>query len=68
MADISAFSNTSFDASGWVNSVLKNKPEGESLESYLASLAMKIHVVSQEYTDQLENGLDKLYNYLSKYI
>lgn len=56
MADISAFSNTSFDPSAWINSVLKNKPEEESLESYLAGLAMKVHVVSQEYTDQLENG------------
>lgn len=57
MADISAFSNASFDACAWVNSVLKNKPEEESLESYLASLAMKVHVVAQDYTDQLENGL-----------
>ena len=57
MADISAFSKASFDPSSWVNSVLKNKPEEESLESYLAGLAMKIHVVAQDYTDQLENGM-----------
>lgn len=63
MADISAFSNATFNPSAWINSVLKNKPDEESLESYLASLAMKIHVVSQDYTDQLENGNLRYYFY-----
>ena len=58
MADISAFSNPTFDPSAWINSVLNNKPDEEPLESYLATLAMKIHVVAQDYTDQLENGLN----------
>jgi hypothetical protein len=56
MADISAFSSSSFDPTAWVNSALANLPEGEAPEAFLAALAMKVHVVAQDYADQLENG------------
>lgn len=57
MADLTAFSNNTFDTTVWINNSLRDRPEEESLEAYLASLAMKLHIISQDYTDQLETGL-----------
>ena len=57
MADLTAFNNETFDSVSWVINSLKEKAEDESLESYLASLAMKLHIISQDYTDQLETGM-----------
>ena len=57
MADFSSFSSSSFTTSDWINNAVKEKNEEESLESYLAQLAMKLHIISQDYTDQLETGL-----------
>ena len=57
MADLSAFNNENFGTIAWINSALRDKAEEESLESYLASLAMRLHILSQEYTDQLETGM-----------
>ena len=56
-ADFSAFSNQTFDAASWINSTVSECPEDEALESFLASLAMKLHIISQDYTDQLETGM-----------
>lgn len=57
MADLSSFSNSSFNSQEWINTVLNDRPEEEALESFLASLAMKLHILSQDYTDQLETGM-----------
>ena len=57
MADFSAFSSGSFQVSNWINNSLNEKNDEESLESYLAQLAMKLHIISQDYTGQLETGL-----------
>ena len=57
MADLTAFSSGSFDTTSWINNSLRDRPEEEPLESYLASLAMKLHIISQDYTDQLETGI-----------
>lgn len=56
MADLSSFSSTNYHVSTWINNALKEKPDDEALESYLAQLAMKLHIISQDYTDQLETG------------
>ena len=56
MADLSGFSSETFTTAAWINEAIKDLAEDESLESYLASLAMKLHIVSQDYTDQLETG------------
>lgn len=40
----------------WINSIIGEKSDDESLETYLASYAMKLHVLSQETTDQLETS------------
>lgn len=45
-----------FDATTWINDSFRDRPDEEALESYLASLAMKLHIVSQDYTDQHETG------------
>ena len=55
-ADLTAFSNQTFDAASWINATVSERPDDEPLESYLASLAMKLHIISQDYTDQLETG------------
>ena len=57
MADLTAFSNSSFDPVTWIDSAIQDRPEEESLDGYIASLAMKLHVISQDYTDQLEGGM-----------
>ncbi len=57
MADLSAFSNDSFNATQWINSVLKEVPGDDSLESYISTLSMKLHIMSQDYTDQLETAM-----------
>ena len=56
MADLTAFSCSKFDTTTWINDSFRERPEEEALESYLASLAMKLHIISQDYTDQLETG------------
>ena len=55
-ADFSAFANQTFDTASWINTTINERPEDEALEAYLASLAMKLHIISQDYKDQLETG------------
>jgi hypothetical protein len=57
MADFSSFNANYFKTSEWVNQALKNRNEEESLEAYLAQLAMKLHIISQDFTDELESGI-----------
>lgn len=56
-ADLSQLSSAAFNTAGWINASLQDKPEEEALEAYLAALAMKLHILSQDYTDQLETGM-----------
>lgn len=56
MADLSAFSNISFNCVKWIDNMISDKSNEESIDSFIASLTMKLHIVSQEYTDQLEGG------------
>lgn len=58
MADFTAFSSDKFQTCAWINAALREKPEEDLLDSYLAQLAMKLHIISQDYTDQLETGND----------
>ena len=62
MADLTAFSNRTFETTNWINHTLRDRPEEEHLESYLASIAMKLHIISQDYTDQLETGTTSVSN------
>ena len=55
--DITSFSNDSFSATSWLNQAIKEKQEEESLETFLASMAMRLHLLSQDYSDQLETGM-----------
>jgi hypothetical protein len=56
--DFSAFSHTSFDPVKWIDGMIAERPEEErqELDAFITSLTMKLHVVAQEYTDQLETG------------
>lgn len=55
MADLSAFSDSSFGVSQWLNAVLAGKPDDPNqLENYLAVTGMKLHTLSQEYSDKIE--------------
>lgn len=57
MADLTAFSSKTFNSSAWINAALKDTPEDESLEAYISSLTTKLHIMSQDYTDQLETAM-----------
>lgn len=57
MTDFSAFSSPSYSVTDWIDEIIKEKSEEETLDSYLATLIMKLHVVSQEYTEQIENSM-----------
>lgn len=57
MADLLAFSSESFNVEDWINTAIKDKPLDEALESFLAAISMKLHILSQDYTDQLENAM-----------
>ena len=84
MADLSAFSSTSFSTTSWINaslqvnfvlnsifcciclsSVLKefvvdsseSSGSADAIESYISSLTMKLHIMAQDYTDQLETAM-----------
>lgn len=57
MADLSLFSKSSFNSTAWINSALKEVPEDETLESYVSSLVTKLHIMAQDYTDQLETAM-----------
>ena len=52
-----AFSRDDFDASAWINTTLEERQGDDGFEGYLASLAMRLHLLGQEYTDQLEAGM-----------
>lgn len=54
--DFSAFSNPTFDSVKWIDDMIADRPEDEQLDSFITSLTMKLHVVSQDYTDHLEAG------------
>eukprot|EP01038_Epipyxis_sp_PR26KG_P010065 gene10065-13525_t len=62
MADLTAFSSTNFSTIHWINSAIKENSMNsntsvdynESLESFTSSLLMKLRIMSQDYTDQLE--------------
>ncbi len=55
--DDSSFSRDDFDASGWINKALEERPVEESFEGYMSALAMRLHLLSGDYTDQLEAGM-----------
>lgn len=55
--DLSSFSNSDFDACAWINSQLEEVPHGETTETHLSSLAMKLHLASSEYAEQLETAM-----------
>jgi hypothetical protein len=56
MADLSSFSALHFLPDQWINAAVREKGEEDALEAYLTQLAMKLHMLSQDYTDQLETG------------
>lgn len=57
MSDLGAFKNESFSSSDWINEALADMTDDEMIDSFLASTAMKLHMISQEYTDQLESSM-----------
>ena len=50
------FSDPNFDVVKWINSSLESHSD-EPIEPFLASLSMRLHLVAQDYTDQLESGM-----------
>lgn len=56
MADYSVFSNVEFSSTAWINSVL-NDSEGISIDAVLSTVTTKLHIMSQDYSDQLETSM-----------
>ena len=54
---LSPFSDASFDKISWMNEIIAQKPDAEGLEAYLASLSMRLHLASEDYTEQLETSM-----------
>lgn len=57
MADLTVFSNKNFNSTLWINNTIKEINNEESIESYITSLSTKLHIISQDYTDQLETAM-----------
>ena len=87
MADLSAFSSSTFSTTAWINAALQvvhpwnalklkfnnfatqeyisddsnivqdSHHPIDGLESFISSLTMKLHIMSQDYTDQLETAM-----------
>lgn len=56
MADYSVFSNPEFSSTAWINSII-NDSEDVSIEGVLSTVATKLHIMSQDYSDQLETSM-----------
>eukprot|EP01039_Chlorochromonas_danica_P008738 gene8738-9631_t len=57
MTDLSSFSSNDFNASVWINTQLEDIPHGETVESLLTSLSMKLHLAAQEHSEQQETAM-----------
>ena len=57
MADLASLKCDTFDCSVWLNESLANITDDKLIDSFLASTAMKLHIMSQECTDQLESSI-----------
>ncbi len=57
MTDLSSFSKNDFSSTIWINSLLEEVPDGDSLDSFLTSVGMKLHISAQDYSEQLEASM-----------
>lgn len=57
MTDLSSFSKNDFRATQWINSLVDEVPEGESLENFLSTISLKLHIAAQDYSEQLETAM-----------
>ena len=57
MADLTSFSNNNFNETDWINKSLEDIPNNETIDSYLSLLIMKLHIMAQDYTEQLETTM-----------
>jgi hypothetical protein len=57
MTDLSRFSDLNFDTVKWINTIISELPDGENLDSHLTSISMKLHMVTQDYSEQLETAM-----------
>lgn len=57
MTDLSCFSNNEFKATTWINSILSESSDNESLDNFLSTMTIKLHMVAQDYSEQLETSM-----------
>lgn len=57
MTDLSSFSSNDFNSTQWINAQLKDVPHGETLEGFLSSLSMKLHLAGSDYSELLETAM-----------
>lgn len=58
MTDFTVFADSSFNSIQWINALVEESSDGsESLEQRLGGVQMKLHIMAQDYTDQLETAM-----------
>jgi hypothetical protein len=54
MTDLSSFSKSDFNSVAWINGLVEDVPDGDSVENFLTAIGMKLHMATQDYSEQLE--------------
>ena len=65
---MNAFKDDHFDACDWINDLISDMEDDEKIDSYLSTTSMKLHMASQEYSDQLENSMIEFISIVPKTI
>ncbi|TFJ83551.1 hypothetical protein NSK_005147 [Nannochloropsis salina CCMP1776] len=59
--DLAPFSQPTFDARAWVESILTpEKRDGETLDAYVSAVSMQLQLLAQELNGELERGMMEL--------
>ncbi|EKU21277.1 conserved oligomeric golgi complex subunit 7 [Nannochloropsis gaditana CCMP526] len=59
--DLAPFSQHTFDARAWVESILTpEKRDGETLDAYVSAVSMQLQLLAQELNGELERGMMEL--------
>ena len=58
MVDYEAFDGGSFDAVDWVNAALQARAEGDSVDTHVSTVVMKLQLQSADVEDEIEEAAD----------
>ena len=60
MVDYDAFSDESFDVQDWVNSAMQARVEGDSVDTHISTLVMKLQLHAQDIESSIEDGMTQM--------